>query len=48
MKKFRITHNKGFHITFPNGLTLSTQFGGGNYCENHMGDISSKNSASVV
>ena len=26
---------KGFHIKFPNGLTLSTQFGGGNYGSNY-------------
>ena len=31
-KCFRITGNRGFHITFPNGVTLSTQFGYGNYC----------------
>ena len=33
-KMFKITGGKGFHITFPNGLMLSTQFGYGNYCEN--------------
>ena len=32
---FRIMSNKGFHITFPNGITLSTQIGGGNYCDNY-------------
>jgi len=32
---FRTTANKGFHITFPNGVTVSTQFGAGNYCDNH-------------
>lgn len=32
---FSICDNKGFHITFENGLTLSTQFGGGNYCANY-------------
>jgi len=32
---FRITENKGFHIVFPNGLTLSTQIGGGNHCSNY-------------
>ena len=44
---FRTTNNKGFQVTFPNGLTLSTQFGRGNYCENRMkqltGDAQSKN-----
>ena len=32
---FKITDNKGFHITLPNGVTISTQFGGGNYCDNY-------------
>jgi hypothetical protein len=31
---FKITRNKGFHITFENGWTVSVQFGGGNYCDN--------------
>lgn len=29
---FRITGNKGFHMSFPNGYTISVQFGPGNYC----------------
>ena len=32
---FSITLSKGFHILFETGITLSTQFGGGNYCGNH-------------
>lgn len=33
-------NNNGFSITFPNGLTLSTRFGYGNYCENqNRGDL---------
>jgi len=32
---FRTCDNKGFHLTFPNGVTLSTQFGGGNYGSNY-------------
>ena len=36
---FRITEGKGFHIKFKNGVTLSTQFGFGNYCDNrHIRD----------
>jgi len=31
-KMFKITSGRGFHITFPNRLILSTQFGFGNYC----------------
>lgn len=29
---FGTLRNKGFHITFPNGWTISVQFGIGNYC----------------
>lgn len=32
---FKITDNKGFHITFENGWTISVQFGPANYCENY-------------
>lgn len=32
---FRITGGKGFHITFPNGYTVSVQFGPGNYADNY-------------
>jgi len=35
VKKFRINQNKGFHITFENGWTVSVQFGWGNYCDNY-------------
>ncbi len=38
-KKLKITHNKGFHITFENGWTVSVQFGVGNYCENYNNDV---------
>ena len=31
---FKSTNRKGFHITLPNKITISTQFGAGNYCEN--------------
>ena len=31
---FRITWGRGFQMTFPNGITISVQFGAGNYCEN--------------
>lgn len=30
----RITSGKGFKLTFENGVTISVQFGLGNYCEN--------------
>ena len=32
---FKITNGKGFHITFPNGVTVSVQFGVANYCANY-------------
>ena len=31
---FQICDGKGFQMTFENGVTLSVQFGPGNYCEN--------------
>ena len=37
---FKINQGKGFQITFDNGLTLSTQFGSGNYCDNQLGSTS--------
>ena len=30
---FTSTYNRGFHLTFENGITISVQFGTGNYCE---------------
>lgn len=29
---FTSTYNKGFQMSFDNGLTISVQFGSGNYC----------------
>lgn len=36
---FKITGNKGFKITFKNDVTISVQFGGGNYCDNRYDKI---------
>lgn len=36
MKKFNSTSNKGFNMTFANGITASVQCGAGNYCDNHF------------
>lgn len=34
--KFQITGNgTGYHMTFPNGWTVSVQWGKGNYCDHH-------------
>ena len=35
-KGFVSTMRKGFQMTFPNGLTVSVQWGAGNYCDNHF------------
>ena len=32
---FKICDNKGFHVTFDNGFTVSVQFGPGNYGDNY-------------
>jgi hypothetical protein len=32
---FRIVSGKGFQMVFPNGIEISVQFGGINYCENY-------------
>ncbi len=42
-KAFGITMAKGFHLTFPNGYTISTQFGGGNYSDNYNEPIERQN-----
>ena len=42
MKSFSVNSNKGFHITFPNNVILSTQIGGGNYCGNRNVEIGSE------
>ena len=34
MSKFLATQNKGFQMTFSNGLTISVQWGTNNYCSN--------------
>ncbi|MAH47405.1 hypothetical protein CMI37_16395 [Candidatus Pacearchaeota archaeon] len=33
---FSVTGGKGFHVRYPNGWTISVQFGWGNYCENKV------------
>jgi len=36
---FCVNEGKGFSITFPNGIILSTQIGAGNYCESYHNNI---------
>lgn len=38
-QKLKINHNKGFHITFKNGWTVSVQFGWGNYSDNYNNPV---------
>ena len=35
-KGFVSMRRSGFHMTFPNGLTVSVQWGAGTYCDNHF------------
>jgi hypothetical protein len=35
-KNFVSTDGKGFQMTFENGLTISVQWGKGNYCQNYF------------
>jgi hypothetical protein len=36
---FEVTGNKGVYIKFPNGYSISIQWGPVNYCGNHSRDI---------
>jgi hypothetical protein len=38
-KAFRACENKGFHVTFQNGWTVSVQWGSMNYCDNFQVDL---------
>jgi hypothetical protein len=44
-KGFCITSGRGFHITFPNGMTVSVQFGPYNYCPNREESFASDEEA---
>jgi hypothetical protein len=33
--QLRLTNGRGFHLNFPNGVTLSVQIGAGNYADNY-------------
>ena len=41
---FKITMNRGFHITFKNGYTVSVQFGPNSYCDHYHPSYSSSSS----
>jgi hypothetical protein len=36
---FKTFSQKGFQVSFDNGLTVSVMFGSGNYCEHRFSDI---------
>ena len=36
---FSTSNNKGFHMTFENGVTISVQWGPGNYSDNYDEDF---------
>ena len=38
---FDITMNKGFHMKFDNGFSVSVQWGSGNYCSNRASSVRS-------
>lgn len=42
MSKFCSTYNKGFHLVFSNGCTLSVQWGAGNYCDRYYEPFASE------
>ena len=37
--KLKLSNNKGFHLTFKNGMTISVQFGIMNYCNRVSDDV---------
>lgn len=45
---FRIIDGKGFHITFENGVTVSVQFGWGNYCRNYPHNIEFEKTGKIL
>lgn len=46
---FKITGCKGFHMEFENGITVSVQFGYGNYCDNYdsIGDMGNEKEVQI-
>jgi len=48
MGQISSTLNKGFNITFENGLTISVQFGCGNYCSNRFESISDPLTEAII
>jgi len=44
---FRITRGSGFQMDLPNGITVSVQFGPGNYCDHKMAGMFAPKGADV-
>ena len=45
---FKITHGKGFHITFKNGITVSVQFGEFNYCGKYPRNLMNRDQKQAI
>ena len=45
---FKVTGNKGFHLTFDNGYNISIQWGAMNYADHYNGYEKSSNTAEVA
>ena len=43
----RITEGKGFHMDLPNGVTVSVQFGPGNYCDRRFAPLNAPTEAAA-
>lgn len=43
-----ITNNRGFHLTFENGITISIQIGSGNYSDNYDEEIGFERDSKLV
>jgi len=44
----KVNRNKGFHLEFKNGLTISVQFGSNNYCSNRTDEIVDETKQSIT
>ena len=44
----KITFGRGFQLTFSNGVTVSVQFGPGNYCDNYNMDYRLDNNYKIL
>lgn len=45
---FKSTHNKGFGMSFQNGMTISVQYGYGNYCDNYKNEEAGYDKTGII